>query len=50
MSRWPTVKGAGGGESGRHPRRLNCFYDHVHFTFPGNYVLARAIAEEVEKH
>ena len=25
------------------------FYDHVHFTFPGNYVLARAIAIEVEK-
>jgi tetratricopeptide (TPR) repeat protein len=25
------------------------FYDHVHFTFPGNYVLARAIAEEVER-
>lgn len=25
------------------------FYDHVHFTFPGNYVLALAIAEEVEK-
>jgi len=25
------------------------FYDHVHFTFPGNYVLARAITMEVEK-
>jgi len=25
------------------------FYDHVHFTFQGNYVLARAIAEKVEK-
>jgi tetratricopeptide (TPR) repeat protein len=25
------------------------FYDHVHFTFPGNYVLALAIAEAVEK-
>jgi tetratricopeptide (TPR) repeat protein len=25
------------------------FYDHVHFTFPGNYVLARGIAEKVEK-
>lgn len=25
------------------------FYDHVHFTFSGNYVLARAIAEAVEK-
>ena len=25
------------------------FYDHVHFTFPGNYVLARAITEKVEK-
>jgi len=25
------------------------FYDHVHLTFQGNYVLARAIAEEVEK-
>jgi len=25
------------------------FYDHVHFTFPGNYVLARVIAEKVEK-
>ena len=24
------------------------FYEHVHFTFPGNYVLARAIAEKVE--
>jgi tetratricopeptide (TPR) repeat protein len=24
------------------------FYDHVHFTFPGNYVLARAISEKVE--
>jgi tetratricopeptide (TPR) repeat protein len=24
------------------------FYDHVHFTFQGNYVLARAIAEKVE--
>jgi tetratricopeptide (TPR) repeat protein len=25
------------------------FYEHVHLTFPGNYVLARAIAEKVEK-
>ena len=25
------------------------FYDHVHFTFPGNYVLARAIVEKVEQ-
>ena len=25
------------------------FYDHVHFTFPGNYVLALTIAKEVEK-
>jgi tetratricopeptide (TPR) repeat protein len=25
------------------------FYDHVHFTFPGNYVLARAITKKVEK-
>jgi len=25
------------------------FYDHVHFTFPGNYALARAIAVEVER-
>jgi tetratricopeptide (TPR) repeat protein len=25
------------------------FYEHVHFTFQGNYVLARAIAEKVEK-
>ena len=25
------------------------FYDHVHFTFQGNYVLAREIAEKVEK-
>lgn len=24
------------------------FYEHVHLTFPGNYVLARAIAEKVE--
>jgi len=25
------------------------FYEHVHLTFQGNYVLARAIAEQVEK-
>ena len=25
------------------------FYEHVHLTFEGNYVLARAIAEQVEK-
>jgi len=25
------------------------FYEHVHLTFPGNYTLARAIAEKVEK-
>jgi len=25
------------------------FYDHVHFTFPGNYVLALALAKAVEK-
>ncbi len=24
------------------------FYDHVHFTFSGNYILARAVAEKVE--
>jgi tetratricopeptide (TPR) repeat protein len=27
----------------------NFFYEHVHLTFQGNYVLARAIAEKVEK-
>ncbi len=26
----------------------NLFYEHVHFTFDGNYLLARAILEEVE--
>ncbi len=25
------------------------YYDHVHFNFPGNFVLARAIAEKVEE-
>ncbi len=27
----------------------NFFYEHVHFTFEGNYLLARAIAEKVEQ-
>ena len=27
----------------------NAFYEHVHPTFEGNYVLARAVAEKVEK-
>ena len=42
--------------NGRWRRRVqtafpapNYFYEHVHLTFPGNYVLARAIAEKVEK-
>jgi tetratricopeptide (TPR) repeat protein len=26
-----------------------CFYEHVHLTFQGNYLLARAIAEKAEK-
>jgi tetratricopeptide (TPR) repeat protein len=34
----PAVKGLGGGEA---------FYEHVHFTFDGNYLLARAVLEKV---
>jgi tetratricopeptide (TPR) repeat protein len=27
---------------------IDFFYEHVHFTFQGNYIIARAIAEQVE--
>jgi tetratricopeptide (TPR) repeat protein len=38
------AEASSGGISG-----VDFFYEHVHLTFNGNYVLARAIAEKVEK-